>query len=354
MFWSLERNGCFSVRSCYRMIYNHIGQQLAGTSKGSTDKLLWKHLWKMKVPPKVKVFALRACKDRLPTALNLEKKQIVRQSTCSLCNSETEDMNHAVIHCNMLKGVWTTFFPELVRINCRSIKEKALDLYVRKEVSKLDTFFMLTWSFWFRGNKYVNEHIWLDPRKNADTALGMLESYSKARKTNNSQIRKHFKWKPPDFNFLKLNVDGATFKELDKAGIGAVLRDHSGQVIMAMSKIENSVEESEVIELLAIFRGMQFCANMGIHNLTVESDSKLVIEALQTDSMLNSSLGVLYHEGKRLATQFVNCKYSHTFKECNMVAHKLARYAKLVDDVNIWLDSIPDYVYQANWLDIRL
>ncbi|CAI9765178.1 unnamed protein product [Fraxinus pennsylvanica] len=25
MFWSLERNGCFSVRSCYRLIYSYIG-----------------------------------------------------------------------------------------------------------------------------------------------------------------------------------------------------------------------------------------------------------------------------------------------------------------------------------------
>ncbi|CAI9757855.1 unnamed protein product [Fraxinus pennsylvanica] len=147
------------------------------------------------------------------------------------------------------------------------------------------------------------------------------------------------------------NVDGATFKELEKAGIGVVLRDSSGTVIIAMSKIEKSVEESEAIELLAIFRGMQLCVNMGIQNLLVESDRKMVIEVLQTDSMLNSSLGVLYQEVKIFATHFVNCNYSHIYRECNMVAHKLARHAQWVDDICVWLDSIPDCISQAIWLD---
>ncbi|CAI9765177.1 unnamed protein product [Fraxinus pennsylvanica] len=256
----------------------------------------------MKVPSKVKIFAWRACKDGLPTALNLEKKHITRQRICSLCNAETEDLNHAVIYCKMIEGFWNNFFPELVKNKCRSIKEKALVFCEKKEFSKLDVFFMLIWSFWFRRNKYVHEQIRLDPRKIADKALGLLASFNSARKTNCVQIRKYFKWSPPDINFLKLNVDGATFKELDRVGIGVVLKHYSGKVIMAMSKIEISVEESEEIELLAIFRGMQLCVNLGIQNILIESDSKLVIEALQTDSMLNSSLGVLYREVKLLAT----------------------------------------------------
>ncbi|CAI9782465.1 unnamed protein product [Fraxinus pennsylvanica] len=123
---------------------NHIGQMhQAGSSKGPNEKMLWKHLWKMKVPHKVKVFAWKACKHGLPTSLNLAKKHILGQSLCSLCNSETEDLHHAVINCNMLRGVWNNFFPELVNNNCSQIKEKALALCETKEVTKLDTFFML-------------------------------------------------------------------------------------------------------------------------------------------------------------------------------------------------------------------
>ncbi|CAI9775939.1 unnamed protein product [Fraxinus pennsylvanica] len=145
--------------------------------------------------------------------------------------------------------------------------------------------------------------------------------------------------------------DDALALSITAPKIGAVLRDSSGTVIMAMSKIEESVEESEAIELLAIFRGMQLCVNMRIQNLLVESDSKMVIEALQTDSMLNSFLGVLYQEVKIFDTHFVNCNYSHIYRECNMVAHKLARHAQWVDDICVWLDSIPNCISQAIWLD---
>ncbi|CAI9753117.1 unnamed protein product [Fraxinus pennsylvanica] len=112
---------------------------------------------------------------------------------------------------------------------------------------------------------------------------------------------------------------GATFQDLGRAGIGAVLRDSSGKVILAMSKTEICVEESEVIELLAILRGLQLCVNMGIPYLMVESDSKLVIEALHTDNMIHSSLGGLYREAKLLATRFVHCKFSHIYREAGVV-----------------------------------
>lgn len=41
---------------------------------------------------------------------------------------------------------------------------------------------------------------------------------------------------------LKLNVDGAVFSEAWKAGIGVVLIDDLGNVIMAISKLKNEVD----------------------------------------------------------------------------------------------------------------
>ncbi|XP_018829059.1 dirigent protein 5-like [Juglans regia] len=58
----------------------------------------------------------------------------------------------------------------------------------------------------------------------------------------------------PPQGVLKLNTDGAMFSNLQKAGIGVILKDASGMVVMAASKHEPEVEEPEAIELLAIFR----------------------------------------------------------------------------------------------------
>ena len=36
---------------------------------------------------------------------------------------------------------------------------------------------------------------------------------------------------------LKLNIDGAAFEKIHKAGVGALHRNERGEVVMALSKI---------------------------------------------------------------------------------------------------------------------
>lgn len=69
--------------------------------------------------------------------------------------------------------------------------------------------------------------------------------------------------------------------DFHKAGIGVILRDKSGEVLMADSKVEsNQVEHPKVIVLLALFRGLQLCS-MSISSIIVESDCLLLIQSLQ-------------------------------------------------------------------------
>lgn len=42
-------------------------------------------------------------------------------------------------------------------------------------------------------------------------------------------------WQTPELGFLKLNTDGSFEQNNGKAGLGGVLRDEDGQLIMAFS-----------------------------------------------------------------------------------------------------------------------
>lgn len=51
---------------------------------------------------------------------------------------------------------------------------------------------------------------------------------------------------------------------LRKAGVGVVLRDEKGEVLMAMSKTEHELNEPESVELLVMLWGLQFTLYLGV------------------------------------------------------------------------------------------
>lgn len=54
-----------------------------------------------------------------------------------------------------------------------------------------------------------------------------------------------------------------------------MLRDKKREVLMAVSKVEHEISELESVELLAMFRGLQFSLHLGIKKVVLESDSLL-------------------------------------------------------------------------------
>lgn len=68
LFWIPNKSGEYTVRSGY-----HVARQLAKEldwaecSKGVVGGNVWKTLWKLKVPNKIKVFGWRACRNILPS-----------------------------------------------------------------------------------------------------------------------------------------------------------------------------------------------------------------------------------------------------------------------------------------------
>ncbi|XP_035543587.1 uncharacterized protein LOC118347674 [Juglans regia] len=185
-------------------------------------------------------------------------------------------------------------------------------------------------------------------------AIYVLKCYKGARRLLRQQVRDFYKWKPPDPDVLKLNVDGAVFEEMGRAGIGAILRHSSGRVLMAVISLEDVVAEPIQVELLALLRGLQFCVSLGIEKIQVESDCSLAIEALHQGNIDISKFGGIYFEIKELASHFGDCMFRYVYRETNEVAHYLAKYARNVGRINMWWDCIPNFLSQTLWFDLYL
>ncbi|XP_042985441.1 uncharacterized protein LOC122314103 [Carya illinoinensis] len=156
---------------------------------------------------------------------------------------------------------------------------------------------------------------------------------------------------PPPSGFLKLNVDGAMLYDQQKAGVGVILRDDKGEVLVACSKLEKEMISSEFIEATAMLRGLHFCAQWGVSKLILESDCLVLVNDLLSESENFTELGVLMQDIRRMLNGFQEVKVSHVNRLGNEAVHRLAKHAWNVLDIEMWWDFKPSFVSQAIWLD---
>ena len=102
--WSLEKNGCFTMKSSYRYAFVHSTSYSPLLHVVGID--FWKKLWKTCIPNKAKVHAWRVCIDILPSRGALHAKRVELESTvCVLCESSGESTLHLCRDCPYTKQV---------------------------------------------------------------------------------------------------------------------------------------------------------------------------------------------------------------------------------------------------------
>jgi hypothetical protein len=106
--WHPEPSGIFSVRSAYKLA---LGETLAycsfaATSRPMGDEPVWKRIWSADVPPKVKNFSWKAANNSLATEENKLTRHFRVTGMCNICNSEKEDVSHALYKCPHAFRLW--------------------------------------------------------------------------------------------------------------------------------------------------------------------------------------------------------------------------------------------------------
>ena len=97
----------YTVKSGYTFLQHEYQNSQLGQSGHEYPKPLWKAIWSLQVPSKVKIFVWRASKNSLPTKTNLMKWRIIIEDLCEQCRNPKEDVVHAFYHCLKLLDLWT-------------------------------------------------------------------------------------------------------------------------------------------------------------------------------------------------------------------------------------------------------
>ncbi|KAH1228052.1 hypothetical protein GmHk_10G028135 [Glycine max] len=74
---------------------------------GANQNLDFVDIWKLKIPAKSLVFAWRLIRDRLPTRMNLRRRQVViNEVQCPFCGDVEEEVAHLFFNCKKILPIW--------------------------------------------------------------------------------------------------------------------------------------------------------------------------------------------------------------------------------------------------------
>lgn len=79
-------------------------------------------------------------------------------------------------------------------------------------------------------------------------------------------------------------------------------------------------------------------------NVIIEGDAQLVVKALNGEITRNLHNQVLINNVRHNVSSVANCSFSFCFREANMVAHKLAKWAAANVCSRVWLNECPSWI----------
>lgn len=142
-------DGDYTVKPSYQFLLTNHHNAEPGSN---TMKPLWKAIWQLQVPSKVKNLVWRVCKDSLPSKKNLVKRRIITDDKCDQCKTMIEDIHHALYLCPMLQELWQS----IPLWNHQSLKQcgNFVDLLECIFADNRDPtlFSMVAWNLWNRRN----------------------------------------------------------------------------------------------------------------------------------------------------------------------------------------------------------
>ena len=97
--WKAKEGGVLSVKSSYKKL-----EKLLVSEEGRSlqKKKVFEAIWKSPTPTKVVAFSWQLLHNRIPTRLNLARRNALpleSSTTCVLCGRGEESSSHLFLHC---------------------------------------------------------------------------------------------------------------------------------------------------------------------------------------------------------------------------------------------------------------
>ncbi|CAN6177270.1 unnamed protein product [Urochloa humidicola] len=366
--WQFEKNGCYSVRSAYRM-QMEMENQMSGRGQTSTminqSSPVWKVFWKIPIPHKVLNFGWKVAQNGLATQDNKKRRKLEVLSTCTICGMMEENAMHALVWCGhaqtlreAMRDEWDLPNEEFFR---RLNPENLISMVTELDIDAGARVLLLLWRTWqvrnnithasdklsFAGSVSFLKKYWLElcsirqggeqPDRHGKSCL----TNSLVAGRSGGAPRRGTNWEPPEIGWHKINVDGAFDCETGNGGVGVIIRDHQGRTLLTAWKFIPAAADAEEMEALACWEGIKLAAEWTRNKAVLETDCSSLVSLLGRDTAHRSRLKFVLDETVEVGRDLPEWTVVHTRRERNRVAHELAQLARRTTHCAVWSFNAP-------------
>ncbi|XP_038987039.1 uncharacterized protein LOC120112244 [Phoenix dactylifera] len=132
-------------------------------------------------------------------------------------------------------------------------------------------------------------------------------------------------WVPPPPGYLNVSFDGSVALEGRSSGVGFIIRDHFGRLVVAGGRYTPGLTVVGA-ELQAAWEGVSYARRvLGARRVHLEGDSSIVIDWIQGADRYGDG-HPLIRETRRMALEMDDFEAVHVFRKANSVADWVASY----------------------------
>ncbi|GAU36835.1 hypothetical protein TSUD_213590 [Trifolium subterraneum] len=238
--WEEERNGCYSVKSEYKLAMHYI----IGSDKYHVVGN-WNGIWKAQAPHKARHLLWCLCRGCLPNRSRLLERRVECTLNCPVCNEEIEDELHIFFRCAVARDSWCASGLSSVLHNATYQQTNAMDrIFVVCNNESSDTVgrvAMLLWCIWHnRNDKLWNDNVQM-PRQIGRHAFDAWNDWYSVHKLQSNNVSGSteadlVRWEKSALDWVKCNVDVAFVSGSGRTSIGLCFRDNSGHFMAGMTQ----------------------------------------------------------------------------------------------------------------------
>ncbi|XP_075100867.1 uncharacterized protein LOC142176658 [Nicotiana tabacum] len=132
-------------------------------------------------------------------------------------------------------------------------------------------------------------------------------------------------WNKPEVGTFKLNTDGNFLKANSMAGMGGILRNDDGDIVIAVSILTQCSSNNYVEAQVAWFR-VNWCIEHSYTNFTLELDSMIMTNMMKKKRAYNYKMNNIIEYTSQMLKQ-ANVNIIQCYGEANQVVDSLAKLA---------------------------